>query len=59
MATRLSPPTYFMSKPIIIPNKEQRIVRRPIRGYRDTGYLRKKLQGYGILKEKIIGIKDI
>ena len=27
--------------------------------YRDTGYLTKKLLGYKILKEKIIGIWDI
>ena len=31
----------------------------PIRGFRDTGYSRKKLPGYGIFEEKVIGIQDI
>ena len=31
----------------------------PVRGFRDTGYLRKKLPGYGIFGEKVIGIQDI
>ena len=31
----------------------------PIRGFRDTGYSLKKLPGYGILEEKVIGIQDI
>ena len=30
----------------------------PIRGFRDTGYSRKKLPGYGIFEEKVIGIQD-
>ena len=33
--------------------------RGPIRGYRDTEYLAKRSQGYGILKEKIKGIFEI
>ena len=33
--------------------------RGPIRGFRDTGYSRKKLPGYGIFEEKVIGIQDI
>ena len=28
--------------------------RGPIRGFRDTGYLRKKLPGYGIFEEKVM-----
>ena len=31
----------------------------PFRGFRDTGYSRKKLPGYGIFEEKVIGIPDI
>ena len=33
--------------------------RGPIRGFRDTGYSRKKLPGYGIFEEKVIVIQDI
>ena len=33
--------------------------RGPIRGFRDTGYSRKKLPGYGIFEEKVIEIQDI
>ena len=29
----------------------------PIRGFRDTGYSWKKLPGYGIFEEKVIGIQ--
>ena len=38
---------------------EQRKAWGPIRGFRDTGYSRKKLPGYGIFEEKVIGIQDI
>ena len=31
----------------------------PIRGFRDTGYSRKNLPGYGIIEEKVIGIQDV
>ena len=34
-------------------------LRGPIRGFWDTGYSRKKLPGYGIFKEKVIGIQDV
>ena len=34
-------------------------LRGPIKGFRDTGYSRKKLPGYGIFEEKVIGIQDI
>ena len=31
----------------------------PVRVFRDTGYSRKKLPGYGIFEENLIGIQDI
>ena len=33
--------------------------RGPIRGFRDMGYSQKKLPGYRIFEEKVIGIQDI
>lgn len=30
-----------------------------VRAFRDTGYSRKKLPGYGIFEENLIGIQDI
>jgi len=30
-----------------------------VRGYGDMGYLQKKIWGYGILKEKITGMRGI
>ena len=31
----------------------------PIRGFQNTGYSLKKLPGYGVFEEKVIGIQDI
>ena len=48
----------------LLPSFHHRVIstkhsRGPIRGFRDTGYSRKKLPGYGIFEEKVIGIEDI
>ena len=47
---------FVCSKPKVC--NEMNEFRGPIRGFRDTGYSRKKLPGYGIFEEKFIGIQD-